>query len=218
MSLLPSSAASPLSGQSLATGARLRLLGPNAMVPIRAFHSLVEAELARALLESNGLMVQLEDHHTVGAAGHLAQTIGGVKVLVKNEDVELAEDLLKTQRGTALLGGDLGDAPVFRIRSSRGMRGLLTGAGIGLLSVPLLWVIGVAQAAGALVLFFAAAGFFKGARIPRYYCSDRACLPSFDEDASVCPTCKRTFAGTLDHMDQRLEAEEKWRLEKSRRG
>jgi hypothetical protein len=188
------------------------MLGPEAMVPIRAFHSLVEAELARALLEGNGLEVQLEDHHTVGAAGHLAQTIGGVKVLVKNEDVELAEELLKAQKGTALLEGGAASRPVFRIRSSRAAVGLGVGAGAGLALGLALAAMGLARFSGLAFLTLALFGFARGKKTPRYFCSDISCIQSFPEGVDHCPTCQKSFSGTLDHMDQRLEAEEKLRL------
>ena len=64
-------------------------------VVIASYPSLLEAELVRGRLESAEIPARLKDAHTASMASHLSVAIGGVKVVVHQDDVEEAQALLK---------------------------------------------------------------------------------------------------------------------------
>jgi hypothetical protein len=96
---LPSSAASPLSlghlDAHLEGGDDAPSIASDEEV-VASYDSLLIAELVRGRLEASGIAVRLQDAHTVGLASHLAQAVGGVKVVVSKSDVEDARALLLT--------------------------------------------------------------------------------------------------------------------------
>ncbi|MDP2342585.1 MAG: DUF2007 domain-containing protein [Deltaproteobacteria bacterium] len=89
---LPSSAASPL---SLAGLDESPTVASDEEI-VATFDSLLLAELVRGRLEASGIGVRLQDAHTIGLASHLAQAVGGVKVVVAKSDAEDARALLAT--------------------------------------------------------------------------------------------------------------------------
>jgi hypothetical protein len=181
-------------------------MGPDAFMPIRAYDVLVEAELARALLDGHGIETRLSDQHTVAAASYLSQSLGGVKVLVRNGQRELAEEILQGLASQILMQ----ERPVFRVKSPRWGRGVLAGSCMGLVLALLL----PGAPVGALVVVAMGAGAGLGllgsGRDGRCYCSNSACIAPFDAETTHCPTCQRPFSGTIAHMDERLGAEEAW--------
>lgn len=54
-----------------------------------------EAHLAAALLEGNGIAVNVRDADTVGNYWMYSNAVGGVKVAVAESDVELAREILE---------------------------------------------------------------------------------------------------------------------------
>lgn len=53
-----------------------------------------DALFVKSLLESEGIAVLLPDEHTVGVHSLLANAIGGIRVLVREEDQERAAEIL----------------------------------------------------------------------------------------------------------------------------
>ena len=64
------------------------------MRTIRKFRDLPEALLAKGSLESAGIEVAMADDNTVRMDWFISNFVGGVKLLVKAEDVEVAEQIL----------------------------------------------------------------------------------------------------------------------------
>ncbi|HEY4220706.1 MAG TPA: DUF2007 domain-containing protein [Myxococcota bacterium] len=61
---------------------------------VAAFDTVLEAEMARGRLESDGIPARIVDGNTVGIAAHLAMVIGGAKVVVSLSDLEAARTIL----------------------------------------------------------------------------------------------------------------------------
>jgi hypothetical protein len=60
------------------------------------YYSVDEAELARAHLEGNGIVARIEGQHAIGVLPLEAIALGGVRVLVRADDLERAQELLAT--------------------------------------------------------------------------------------------------------------------------
>ncbi len=97
-----------------------------------------EAEMARGLLESNGIQALLRDEGLVGVHPWLSNAVGGVKVVVPAEDAERAREILgdagegRESTGPKLVDPveqDSSEADVLAARA-------LNAAGIGLLVFP----------------------------------------------------------------------------------
>jgi len=54
-----------------------------------------EAEMARELLESNGIDARLQDQGFVGVYPWLSNAVGGVKLVVAAADAQLAKEILE---------------------------------------------------------------------------------------------------------------------------
>ncbi len=67
----------------------------SALVPVQAFGSQVEADLAKSMLESAGIDAMIQADRAGGMRDHLAWSGFGFKVLVREEDAATARDLLK---------------------------------------------------------------------------------------------------------------------------
>ncbi len=61
---------------------------------VAAFDTLMEAELARGRLESEGIGARIIDGNTVGIAQHLSSALGGVKLAVAESDFPAARAIL----------------------------------------------------------------------------------------------------------------------------
>lgn len=67
---------------------------PASLVTIRQFRDVPIAEVARTALESAGIQAFLHDDNTIRMDWFLSNAIGGVKLLVRQEDVPAAEEIL----------------------------------------------------------------------------------------------------------------------------
>jgi hypothetical protein len=64
------------------------------LVAVAAFGTPVEANLAKNRLEAGGVQGFLSDEETVGTAWHLTNAVGGIKLQVRQQDVEQARAVL----------------------------------------------------------------------------------------------------------------------------
>jgi len=78
---------------------------------------------------------------------------------------------------------------------------------------PLAWVGG--RAIAAWFFTWPGIGFAFGKRRRRDHCSDSSCNAVLPPGASVCPGCGGTIAATLKHRNDRLDAEERLRLNRA---
>jgi hypothetical protein len=62
---------------------------------VARFTGLAEAQVALATLTSEGIDARLDGDQLVGVAWHLSNAIGGIRLLVRNEDLQRARDALK---------------------------------------------------------------------------------------------------------------------------
>ena len=65
-------------------------------VEVRSCSFLHEAEFFKSLLEAEGIHVFLPDEHTIGVDPGLAPAFGGVRVLVRADDVARAVEILES--------------------------------------------------------------------------------------------------------------------------
>jgi len=65
------------------------------LLVIKSYLTLSEATAMQALLEAEGLECRLKDEHSVVMAPFLANAIGGIKLMVHEEDIAQAISLLK---------------------------------------------------------------------------------------------------------------------------
>ena len=63
-------------------------------VCIRQYNTYVPAHIAMGKLREAGIEAHLQDEHTVTIDPLLNLAVGGIKLLVKNEEVETAERIL----------------------------------------------------------------------------------------------------------------------------
>jgi hypothetical protein len=61
---------------------------------VAAYDTILEAELARGRLESEGIGARIVDGNTVGVAQHLSLALGGVKIAVARSEFEAARAVL----------------------------------------------------------------------------------------------------------------------------
>lgn len=104
-------------------------------------------------------------------------------------------------------------APVLRVRrtrvTGRAMLGALGGAGLGALA---LRVTGEPMAAGAMVALGAAAGAVFGSRERDDVCG--TCETSLKVEDTECRSCDAPIGGTINHLRERAEGEERMRKER----
>jgi len=65
------------------------------LVVIKTFLQIIDVHLARGKLESEGIECFIEDENIISANPLYALAVGGVKLLVKDQDVVLAKQLLE---------------------------------------------------------------------------------------------------------------------------
>jgi hypothetical protein len=80
------------------------------MITIRTFINPIEANIIKGRLESAGIPVLLLDENTVNTYWLYANAIGGMRLQVKEEDVESALNILKEDRATMFLINDKVDS------------------------------------------------------------------------------------------------------------
>lgn len=64
------------------------------LVVVNAYHSRVEADFAKGALEDAGISAMIQSDTVGGMREHLAWSGAGFKILVRDEDVTLARDVL----------------------------------------------------------------------------------------------------------------------------
>lgn len=70
---------------------------PNELVTIGRFSTLPEMDMARGLLESEGIDCLAPEEHLVAASGGIyGQAVGWLRLQVRQEDVERAQALLES--------------------------------------------------------------------------------------------------------------------------
>ena len=84
----PASAASPMSAPTT--------LSREDEAIVAAYNTVLEAELARGRLESEGINCRIQDGNTVGIAHHLSLAVGGAKIVVAQSDFEEARAILSS--------------------------------------------------------------------------------------------------------------------------
>ncbi len=68
---------------------------PSALVVVATFDDVMEAHIARGLLDANGIPTLLADQHILGVLPSIAGRVGGVKLQVRARDAALATELLE---------------------------------------------------------------------------------------------------------------------------
>jgi hypothetical protein len=68
---------------------------PGSSLVVATFTLPTEAEMARELLESNGIDALVRDAGLVGVHPWLSNAVGGVKLVVSSDDAELAREILE---------------------------------------------------------------------------------------------------------------------------
>jgi len=68
---------------------------PGSSLVVATFTFPTEAEMARGLLESNGIDALVRDAGLVGVHPWLSNAVGGVKLVVSSDDAELAREILE---------------------------------------------------------------------------------------------------------------------------
>lgn len=61
-----------------------------------------EAQVFKALLESNGIEVFLRDNHSIDADPLYSNALGGVKIFVRHEDFERAKSVMESVSGNSV--------------------------------------------------------------------------------------------------------------------
>ena len=67
------------------------------LVVVRAFGSRPEADLAKGALQAAGIDAMIQADTAGGMRDHLAWSGGGFKLLVRENDAEAAQDVLRPQ-------------------------------------------------------------------------------------------------------------------------
>jgi hypothetical protein len=83
---------SPISSESISREGPLQPAVVETVVA--SFATLLEAELARGRLHAEGIAARLLDEFTVGVAAHFATMAGGVRLVVPDDDLDLAREIL----------------------------------------------------------------------------------------------------------------------------
>jgi hypothetical protein len=69
------------------------------LIPIAAFSKPEDAHLLRLRLEAGGVPAHVQDENTATVNWMLSDAIGGVKVLIEEEDAERAREILADEPG-----------------------------------------------------------------------------------------------------------------------
>jgi hypothetical protein len=75
---------------------------PVKLVTVRRYRDLSEAIVARSLLESAGLRVQLQDENLVRLDWQISNFIGGIRLQVEEEDAATATEMLEQPVGETI--------------------------------------------------------------------------------------------------------------------
>ena len=83
-----------------------------ALVKLRSYRDPIDAQLARARLESFGIRAVILDQHLASIQWLYSNAIGGVKVLVEEADLETAREALQERGGADFLSQLPDQAPL----------------------------------------------------------------------------------------------------------
>ena len=72
---------------------------PPTLVVVATFDDVMEAHIARGLLDANGIPTLLADQHILGVLPSIAGRVGGIKLKVPARDAALATELLENPVG-----------------------------------------------------------------------------------------------------------------------
>ncbi|MCC5943679.1 MAG: DUF2007 domain-containing protein [Bernardetiaceae bacterium] len=76
------------------------------MTTIRVYHNLIDAHLAKVVLEQHEILAFIFDEHIVAINPLYAQTVGGLKLMVHAQDAERADKLLAQNEQSPYKGID----------------------------------------------------------------------------------------------------------------
>lgn len=79
---------------------------PSEWITIASFSQPIEAHLARAKLESEGITCMIGDENLIRVDPFLSNAIGGVKIMVPQWEVERAKDALRPQPQLVVVAND----------------------------------------------------------------------------------------------------------------
>ena len=105
------------------------------LVVLRTFESPVEAHVLRSKLESEGIHAVVFDENVIGVMPIYSVGIGGVKVMVLEEDVEVAQELIASidavaftdEHGETKKCSNCGSTNLYHGKTLRSKKGLLSG-------------------------------------------------------------------------------------------
>lgn len=108
------------------------------LVSVRTYDSLPEAEVARSVLEQNGIPARLPDRNVAGAMWYLTHAVGCIRLQIPESELDLARRLLGVRDDALDEGGvdvcpECGSGDVFRPASL-----VVAIAGVLLAGIPLL--------------------------------------------------------------------------------
>lgn len=87
------------------------MLDDRPLVPIATFENLSEAEVAKSLLDAEGIEVVIQDQPLASLLPPIALANGGLTLLVAADDAEEAREVLAKPDSTEELTEDAEDAP-----------------------------------------------------------------------------------------------------------
>jgi hypothetical protein len=202
----PGSSASPMS--------QTALQGPEdpdapGMATVARFSNVIEAEMAKTRLESEGIFALTADGATASVAPHLSLAIGGVRLQVREDDLEEASAILDEERHQRPAG-----AITFRVASDASVLGALSGITVGGMALAALsGVVPVGGLIGATAVL-TMLGYAVGSGRKRGWCTTVGCAHPLEPDDEVCPGCGAEVVETIARAEDRLEAEERVREER----
>jgi len=171
-------------------------------VTVATYGGVLEAEVARAHLEAEGVTAEVRDAHTASLGGqHMVGVLGGIRLEVLEQDLERALEILRSGEAKGVA------QDVFLVRMRRLKVGLFIGAVIGGgIGFALAQVTGDLAIVVTLTAVGALLGLVVGSRSVHYECSDPACCATNPRGAAVCAGCGGTVRGEIKDRNQRLAA------------
>jgi hypothetical protein len=81
-------------------------MAPRLLNTVAVFRDVLDAELARSKLQSQGIDAQLADCATIGVSWNYSNALGGVKVQVRSSQIAQASKALRADESAALAAID----------------------------------------------------------------------------------------------------------------
>lgn len=206
----PGSSASPMSQTALE--------GPEdpdapGMATVARFTNVIEAEMAKTRLESEGIFALAADGATASVAPHLSIAIGGVRLQVREDDLEEAKAILDEERHLRPAG-----AITFRVESDGSVIGALSGVALGAVAITTLGSVASMPVLFGAAVVATALGWAVGAGRKHAWCTASGCAHELSEEDAICPGCGAEVVETIARAEDRLEAEERVREERKALG